>query len=101
MVDNYQKAIDAAVSEAKDAYEQADVSPIDHGFAHIEGIDGRTSLGRALKAHPKVDADDTSYITIDGVSRYLTPQQAAYRAFLETLEEHDIDHDAYVRGRLD
>lgn len=98
---DYNEAIDAAVSEAKHAYEQADENTLDHGFAHIEGVDGRTSLGRALKAHQKVNADDTSYITIDGVSRYLTPQRAAYRAFLETLEEHDINHDAYVRGRLD
>ena len=95
-------AVGAAVDAAQEAYEQAENNPMDHGFAHIEGVDGRTSLASALASHPDVAADDWDYITVDGVSRYLTPQRKAYRAFLDTLEDYGVDTDGiYVRGRLD
>jgi len=95
-------AVGAAVEAAQAAYEQAEVSPMDHGFAHIEGVDGRTSLANALQSHPDVATDDWDYITVDGVSRYLTPQRDAYRAFIDTLEDYGVDTEGiYVRGHLD
>lgn len=94
-------AVGAAVDAARDAYKEEDQNPLDHGFAHMD-VDGRTSLARALREHPLVDAGDSSYVTIDGVNRYLTPQRAAYRAFVRTLEDYgvDIDH-VTISGRLD
>lgn len=95
-------AVGDAVQSAKDAYDEADANPLDHGFAHIEGVDGRTRLAQALKEHPDVQADDWDYVTVSGLSRYLTPQQRGYRAFIETLEDYGVDTDGiYVRGRLD
>lgn len=93
-------AVGAAVDAAQEAYEGTPNNPMDHGFAHME-VDGRTSLAHALKRHPDIDAGDSSYITIDGVTRYLTPQQKAYRAFVSTLEDYGVDTDVDVRGRLD
>jgi len=93
--------VDEAVDAAKTAYAEEPNNPFDHGFAHME-IDGRTRLAKAIQAHPKVNASDSSYVTIDGVSRYLSPQQAAYRAFVETLDDHGVDTDHVSRhGRLD
>lgn len=97
---NYNEAIDAAVSEAKNAYSEADVSPFDHGFAHMN-LDGRTKLAKEMENHPLIDASDSSYVTIDGITRYLTPQKAAYRAFVNELREHGIDTEVRVSGRLD
>jgi hypothetical protein len=94
-------AVDEAVDAAKTAYADEPNNPFDHGFAHME-IDGRTRLANAMQDHSQVDAGDSSYVTIDGVSRYLSPQQAAYRAFVETLDDHGIDTDCISRhGRLD
>lgn len=95
-------AVGEAVSNAKEAYKNAEKSPIDHGFAHIAGIDGRTSLASALENHPDINTEYWDHVTIDGVSRYLSPQQSAYRKFVQTLEDYDIDTDGiYVSGRLD
>ena len=99
MVD-YNEAIDAAVSEAKDAYSEADTSPFDHGFAHMD-LDGRTKLAKEMCNHPLIDESDSSYVTIDGITRYLTPQKAAYRAFVAELREHGIDTEVRISGRLD
>lgn len=94
-------AVGAAVDAAQNAYDAADESPIDHGFAHME-VDGRTRLAAALQEHPDIDASDSSYVTVDGLSRYLTPQQKGYRSFVETLEQFGIDTDhVSVHGRLD
>jgi len=94
-------AVDKAVLAAKEAYDEADENPFDHGFAHIE-LDGRTSLAREMKKHDAIDADDSNYVTISGVSRYLTPQRRAYRAFVSTLDDHGVDTDhVNVFGRLD
>jgi len=98
---NLDVAVGAAVDAAQDAYEQADKNPFDHGFAHMD-VDGRTSLARALEGHPDVDADDASYVTIDGVSRYLSPQKKAYREFVDALEDYGVDTDhVTISGRLD
>ncbi|AGF91260.1 hypothetical protein HAPG_00074 [Halorubrum phage GNf2] len=95
-------AVSEAVDAALESYENADESPLDHGFAHIEGVDGRTKLASKLRECPQVNTRDWDYVTIEGVSRYLTPQRKAYRAFIETLAENGIDtSDLYVRGRLD
>jgi hypothetical protein len=94
------EAVDEAVQVAKDVYDDANKNPFGHGFAHIE-VDGRTSLAHALKAHPDVDASDTSYITISGLTRYVRPQKSAYRAFRATLAENGIETDVVVKGRLD
>jgi hypothetical protein len=99
MVD-YNETIDAAVSEAKDAYSEADVSPFDHGFAHMN-LDGRTKLAKEMNNHPSIDASDSSYVTIDGVTRYLTLQKAAYRAFVNELRDRGIDTEVRISGRLD
>lgn len=94
-------AVDDAVATAKERFEAGEKNPLDHGFAHME-VDGRTRLATALAAHDAVDAEDSGYVTIEGVSRYLTPQQAAYRAFRETLKGHGVDvNHVRVRGRLD
>lgn len=93
-------AVEEAVKIAKDVYDDGEKNPFGHGFAHME-IDGRTSLAHALKSHPDVDASDTSYITIDGLTRYVSPQRSGYRAFCETLESHGIDTEVVVKGRLD
>jgi len=98
----HEGAISEAVDTALESYENADKNPLDHGFAHIEGIDGRTKLARKLRECPQINTRDWDYVTIEGVSRYLTPQRKAYRAFIKTLDENDIDtSDIYVRGRLD
>lgn len=98
---NLDVAVGEAVEAAEAAYADADENPLDHGFAHVD-VDGRTSLAKALKRHPKVDASDTSYVTIDGLSRYLTPQRAGYRAFVETLDDYGVDTDhVTISGRLD
>jgi hypothetical protein len=94
------EVVDEAVRRAKLAYKSGDKNPLDHGFAHME-VDGRTRLARALREHPDVDAEDSSYITIDGISRYLTPQRKAYRAFVRTLGDYGIETDVDVYGRLD
>ena len=95
-------AIDTAVTAAKEAYENTETNPLDHGFAHIEGIDGRTKLARKLEKHPKVETDNWDYVTIEGLNRYLTPQRNGYAAFIETLEKEGIDTDGmYQIGRLD
>jgi len=94
-------AVGAAVESAQKAYDSGDKNPFDHGFAHLE-VDGRTSLAKALQEHPAVNASDSSYVTVDGLSRYLTPQQAGYRAFIETLEDYGVDVGHVSRhGRLD
>jgi hypothetical protein len=94
-------AVGAAVDAAKDAYNDTPENPFDHGFAHMD-VDGRTSLAHALREHPDVDASDTSYITIDGLSRYLTPQRKGYRAFVDTLDDYGVDTgQVTVYGHLD
>jgi uncharacterized caspase-like protein len=94
-------AVGDAVDSAQAAFEEADKNPLGHGFAHMD-VDGRTSLAHALKRHPDVDASDTSYVTIDGVSRYLSAQRAAYRAFRDTLEDYGVDTDhVTISGHLD
>ena len=101
MVD-YNVAVGEAVEAATAAYENTDKNPFDHGFAHIEGVDGRTSLAAAMREHPKVETREWDHVTIMGVSRYLQPQQKAYRAFIDTLEDYGIDTSGiYSRGRLD
>lgn len=95
-------AIDKAVTAAKEAYENTDNNPLDHGFAHIEGIDGRTKLARELEKHPQINTDNWDYVTIKGLNRYLSPQRSGYAAFIETLEENGINTDEiYQIGRLD
>jgi hypothetical protein len=102
MADDLQAAIDVAVTAAQDAYEDEPNNPMDHGFAHIEGLDGRTTLARELRDHPQVDASDSDYVTVSGMSRYLSPQQSGYRAFIDVLDDEGVDvSDLYVRGRLD
>ena len=90
-----QDALDTAVAEAKRAYESTDKSPIDYGFALVKGIDGRTSLAHACRDHPDIDVSNDSYhgttVTIDGLTRYLMPQQRGYRAFIRVLEENGVD----------
>jgi hypothetical protein len=96
-----QSAVETAVERAIEAYENEPQNALDHGFAHVE-LDGRTRLARALQAHEQVDATDSSYVTIQGVSRYLTPQRKAYREFVRVLDEHEIDVEhVSVYGRLD
>lgn len=95
-------AINAAVEAAQEAYEQADKSPFDHGFAHLNGIDGRTKFASLLKQHDEIKCDSWDYVTISGLSRYCSPQQKGYRAFLSTLEDRGVDTDGiYVSSRLD
>jgi hypothetical protein len=99
---NYDVAVGAAVDAATDAFESADKHPLNHGFAHLEGIDGRTALASALEAHPDVRTEHWSHVTVDGVSRYLNPQMSAYRAFIETLDNYGVDTDGIrPSGRLD
>lgn len=90
-----QDAIDAAVKAAQEAYDAANKNPLDHGYAHIEGVDGRTRLASALQAHPRTGVSTGGVggtsVAIDGINRYLGPQTSAYRAFIDTLQEHDID----------
>jgi len=64
-------------------------------------IDGRTKLAKAMRNHPDIDASDSDYVTIDGVSRYQIPIREAYTAFRKTLEKHDIDYAVHVYTRLD
>jgi hypothetical protein len=74
---------------------------MDHGFAHIRGIDGRTTLAREMKEHDDIDVR-SGQVYIDGLSRYLTAQRVGYQHFLGVLEENDVDtQDARVYGRLD
>jgi len=94
-------AVGEAVERAQETFDAADKNPLDHGFAHMD-VDGRTRLAGALQEHVEVDASDASYVTVDGVQRYCSPQRAAYRTFVETLEEYDIDTDhVTVHARLD
>jgi len=90
-----QDAIDNAVTAAEETYENARQSPFDHGVAMVVGLDGRTSLAHACKEHARIDVSNDSYhgttVTIDGMSRYLNPQAQAYKAFIDTLLQHDID----------
>ena len=99
---NLNVAVGEAVSDAKEAYKNAEKSPIGQGFAHIEGVDGRTSLAAAMNDHPDVEVTDWDYITVSGVSQYLAAQKSAYRTFISTLEDYGVDTDGiYVRGHLD
>jgi hypothetical protein len=94
-------AVGAAVDAAQDAYDDTPENPFDHGFAHMD-VDGRTSLAHALREHADVDASDPSYVTIDGLSRYLTPQRKGYRAFVDTLDDYGVDTGhVTVYGRRD
>lgn len=98
---NLDKAVDEAVQNAQDTYNEGEGHPLDHGFAHME-IDGRTALANAFSAHPDIEAETYDYVTVDGLSRYLTPQREGYRAFVDTLEAHGIETDSIlIRGRLD
>jgi len=95
-------AINAAVEAAQEAYEQADKSPFDHGFANLNGIDGRTKFASLLKQHDAIECDSWDHVTISGLSRYCGPQRKGYKAFLSTLDEHGVDvSDVYVSARLD
>jgi len=90
-----QGVLDTAVEAAEETYELARQSPCDHGHAMIVGLDGRTELAHACDEHADIDVSSDDYhgttLTIDGMSRYLTPQAQAYQAFIDTLLEHDID----------
>jgi hypothetical protein len=94
MSQDLQSAIEEAVYEAKTTYEDANKSPIDHGYAHVGGVDGRTRLADALKQHDDVDVSRDSYhgttVTIDGINRYLAAQRGAYDAFIKTLQAHGV-----------
>jgi len=94
------KAIQTAVEAAKDAYESADKSPVDHAFVMLKGIDGRTSLAHALKACDDIDVSNDDYhgttATIEGITRYGMAQKQAYHAFIRTLEDNGIDTDMQV-----
>lgn len=90
-----QEAITAAVLAAREEYENADKSPIDHGYAHVQGVDGRTRLASALKEHPDIDVRTGGYhgttLTVSGVTRYASAQRKAYRAFIDELENQGIE----------
>jgi len=94
------KTLDDAVTAAKIAFDGTDKHPFGHGFAHME-LDGRTSLAKAMKAHPDVSADNSDYVTVDGVNRYLAAQKAAYSAFCDVLDDAGIETDITIAGRLD
>lgn len=91
-------AVDAAVVETLETYDDAEKHPLDHGYAYVTGVDLRTSLGRALKAHEQVTVDDNGNVTVDSVNRYASAQSRAYNALLLELEERGVEHDAHVES---
>lgn len=105
--DTLQAAIDEAVMEAKATYKDADKSPIDHGYAMVKGIDGRTTLAKRLQADDRVRVTTDGYhgttLTIEGVNRYLVPQRGAYDVFIKTLQAHEVSGagDLRVWARAD
>lgn len=94
-MDDIQDAINEAVLEAQSTYQDASKSPVDHGFAMLKGLDGRTRLARELQEHPQVHVDTGGYhgttVRIQGVERYLTAQRGAYDVFVKTLKSLGVD----------
>lgn len=88
--------IDRAVEAAREAYDEANHNPLDHGHAWIS-VDGRTSVAHAMREHPDVSlrTDGETTATISGVDRYLGAQRSAYRAFLDAL---DVDTNATIKS---
>ena len=91
--------IDKAVDNAQDAYESARKSPLDHGFAMVKGIDGRTKLARQCSEHTAIDVESDDYhgttVHIDGLTRYLSAQAHGYQAFIDSLESSGFDVDGW------
>lgn len=93
--DDVREAIQEAVIEAQATYDDAQKSPVDHGFVMIKGLDGRTRLAQELKKHPQIDVQSGGYhgttVEIEGLSRYMTAQRGAYDVFIKTLKSLGVD----------
>lgn len=101
-----QESINESVKEAKATYKDSNKSPIDHGYAMVKGIDGRTRLAQELKKNPHVHVEAGGYhgttIRINGLDRYLTAQKGAYNAFIRSLMSRGIEaEDLYVWTHAD